>query len=72
MPLRAWVSVEGTPVHWTWKSEGSSEHKMSDVSGLKDELNTKQSREHEMEVKEEPRVTLAHLPSSVDGEVEVQ
>ena len=62
--------MEGTPVHWTWKS--SSEHEMSDVSGLKDELNTKQSREHEMEVKEEPRVTLAHLPSSVDGEVEIQ
>lgn len=45
---------------------------MSDVSGLKDELNTEQSGEHEMEVKEEPRVTLAHLPSSVDAEVEVQ
>lgn len=72
MPWRAWVSVEGTPAHWTWKSEGSGEHEMSDVRGLKDELNTKQSRERVMEVKEELRVPQAHLPPSVDEEIEVQ
>ena len=72
MPWRAWVSVEGTPTHCTWKSEGSGKHEMSDVSGLKGELNTKQSTERVMQVNEELRVTLAHLPLSVDEEIEVQ
>lgn len=45
---------------------------MSDVRGLKDELNTKQSRERVMGVKEELRVPQAHLPPYVDEEIEVQ
>ena len=50
------------------KSEVPGEPWMSDVRGLKDELNTKSKTEVTME----PRVRPFHLPPSVEGEIEIQ